>query len=214
MNLNRFEQHLKELPAFECTYAGDTECRSTFLARVRHQCGRPATSSALAKIETFIPGAPRILRDFYELHDGLVMYRDTIARLWGGRKVFAAGLRFFPVELWQSKSDEVRGRYARRGFLKIDWPEWLRIGVAFGDVPNSGNYLMMAYDKNKQLVVHYVDHEVFESKLLADDFGALTELIVSDPAAMLRKRLGCHVRYCDGQTDKQWIPQRYIVSQE
>jgi hypothetical protein len=202
MSLDRFEAHLRDpAPGFRCYAAGDRSKNPTFIAVVENRIGAPGSAEALAAVTEAYPAASPILRRFVELHDGVVLYRDT--------KSEAAGVRIFPTTEWQAQSREMRESMTAMGFGEVDMPDWFRTGVVFASIPRSGNYFAFQPSGDPAGQVFYCNHDDFGTKPIAASFEEFLHMIESDPPGFLYRR-GCYTRYSDGTTRSQWIPKQYI----
>jgi hypothetical protein len=85
-------------------------------------------------------------------------------------------------------------------------------GIVIGQIPRSGNYLLLGLTGKYRGGVFYASHEDSYSlgKPLARSFTALLDLIAADPAKFLRD-VGCYTRYSNGKTDTQWSPNELIT---
>jgi hypothetical protein len=211
MRLADFEAHLNHpAPAFRCYRCGDRTERPTFLARVRNQVNSPADQLALSTIDKLLGAAGATIKQFYAKCDGVLMYQDTHSTRWSGGEFEAAGVAFFPVSEWQGKSAEMREGLLTMGWSADDMPEWLRQGIAFGEIPHSANYFVMQPSGEDAGKVFYADHDAFEPDPVAGSFEEFLDSILANPADFLY-RMGCFARYSDGKTAIQWIPKEYVA---
>lgn len=163
--------------------------------------GPPASGSSLAAVTKLCGDTSPVLKRFVELHDGVLLYRDS--------KSDAAGIEFFKAAQWQSRTEEMRESMTAMGFEVDDMPDWFHRGIVFGEIPHSGNYFLIQPDGAEVGQVFYCDHDDFKTEAIAASFGALLNMIVDDPPGFLYQ-CGCFTRYSDGKTDIQWIPKEYI----
>jgi hypothetical protein len=84
-------------------------------------------------------------------------------------------------------------------------PDRLRYGVAFAQVPDSGNFFIMPIDGPNAGKVFYADHDGWYEEAFAEDFNAFVVRVTSDPINLLNRVLGCYTRFADGKTPVQWI---------
>ena len=157
----------------------------------------PASAEALAEIESLLGEAGKAFGQLYSLHNGMVLYRDL--------KSDAAGMQFYPVEEWPTRSEAMR---EEMGWLEDSMPAWLGEGIAFGEIPQSANFFVVGVGKEAGKI-YYADHDDFRESPVAEDLAELLDKIRTDPAAFLYER-GCYTRYSDGKTDTQWIPKEYV----
>lgn len=141
------------------------------------------------------------LVEFFKLHDGVRLYCDTNSD--------AAGIEFFPVEQWPAEKLELHSSAMAMGFDEADMPEWYNSGAVFGEIPHSGNYLLIDSGGDTAGQVFYFDHDDFRTEPIAMSFDELLAAIVRDPPGFLYE-CGCYARYSDSRTDIQWIPKTYV----
>lgn len=203
MALMRLDRHLADpAPGFRCSPAGARNQSKQFIARIRHEIGKPASARALASAAELCGEARMTVRPFVELHDGAVLYRD--------KKSDAAGIRFFEVAEWELRTREMRESMIAMGVDENDMPEWFHQGIVFAEIPQSANYFVLQTMAPDTGCVFYCDHDGFEPEAMATSFEDLLSLIVNDPAAFLFQ-CGCYARYSDGKTPIQWCPEEYLA---
>ncbi len=202
MSFDKFEKHLHDTsPGFRCFDCSDRTEKLALLARVKNRIGKPASANVVAKAnKLFGIVSPALLR-FIQLHDGVLLYRDT--------KSDAAGFEFYKSTLWNSRTKEMQESMDFMGFDEADKPDWLRHGLAFAEIPHSGNYFVIQMAGDGAGQIYYADHDDFDVKPIASSFEQLLKMIISDPPEFLYER-GCYTRYSDGKTDIQWIPKEYV----
>jgi hypothetical protein len=143
-----------------------------------------------------------MLKRFVELHDGVLLYRDS--------KSDAAGIEFFKATDWHSRTKEMRDSMIAMGFAEDQMPDWFHRGVVFGEIPHSANYLVLQPDGNLAGNIFYCDHDDFRSEPMAASIEEFLSMIVDDPPGFMY-RCGCYTRYSDGKSDIQWIPMEYVA---
>jgi hypothetical protein len=203
MSVREFEEHIRAVaPAFRCYACGDHAESLNLTARLSNNLNRPASKKALATIESLLGAAGEPFKELYRRHNGMVLYRDS--------RSHAAGVRFFPVEEWAARSEEMRD-----GMLAMGWdeeevrmPAWLKKGIVFGEIPQSANYFVVTVGRGAGKI-HYADHDDFRNTPIAKKLEAFLDKILADPAGFLYK-CGCYTRYSDGKTGIQWIPKEYV----
>lgn len=202
MSLERFEVHLRDpAPGFRCYACGDHSERPTFLARVKNHVGKPGSAKAVAAVTTACGAVSPILKRFVELHDGVLLYRDS--------KSDAAGVEFFKATEWRSRTEEMRESMTAMGFEQSQMPDWFQRGVVFGEIPHSANYLVIQPHGDDAGTVFYCDHDDFKTEPYAASVEELLGMILNDPPGFLYQ-CGCFTRYSDGKTSTQWIPKEYV----
>jgi hypothetical protein len=217
MSLDRFEALVRDpAPGFRCFAAGDESERLAFMARVRHVVGKPGMSSAMGFVNEKIGSVSPTFSQFYELHDGVALYRDAMTLpFW--RKLFkpadllcdAEGMRFFRIDEWESQAKAMRDFWLDEDSDLNDMPEWFYRGIVFGEIPQSANYFVLETMGESAGAIYYCDHDYFSTEPFAESFDAFLGRIVDDPPKFLYET-GCYARYNDGRTAKQWIPKEYV----
>jgi hypothetical protein len=211
VSLTDFEIHLvHSAPAFRCYACGDEDEKLDFIARVQHRINPPAETQALAVIDRLLNHVGASFGDFYGKHDGLVMYEDTNDTQWSGGRYRVAGLAFFCLADWQSKSDQMRKDLIDMGYEEEDMPSWFAKGVAFAEIPGSGNYFVVQGPGEDEGKIFYADHDAFDSDPVALSFEEFLSYIIANPADFLYQ-FGCYTRYSDGNSKTQWIPKEYVA---
>jgi hypothetical protein len=188
-------------PAFRCYAAGDRAENLLFTALVTHEINSPATSAALAELDSHFAGGCPSLRELYSLHDGIILFCDT------GSDV--TGFELFPIADWPARTAEMRSSMEAMGFDLGDMPDWFDAGVVIGQIPQSANYFVAETSGGSAGKLYHADHDDFAEDSIADNAESLINSLVSDPAQFMYDR-GCYTRYSDGTTEKQWIPKEYV----
>jgi hypothetical protein len=203
MSLNTFETHLHDpAPGFRCHLAGKDD-DFAFTAKLVHQVGKPSGPAAISKLKRIFPKAPASLVNFYKLHDGMYLYRDTRPE-FRSRSRYAAAVLFYPIDAMEKQTQAMRAAYEEGFLVGPDEPGRLSTGIAFAEIFQSDNFFVFYSGK-----IYYCDHDGYSEKLFAKDFESFLKLIYSDPAGFLDK-CGCYTRYSDGKTKAQWIPKVYV----
>ena len=193
---------------FECEGAGDHESER-YVACIEHRLQDMANAQQLTVIRQKLGDLAEQFVDFYQRHNGALLYCDTLSD--------TAGVWIAPVDEWDG--------------LHKDWQGWLEclfeedyedIGlteseikqaVVFGEVPHSGNYFLFLTSGDDRGKVYYFCHDGLEFEPYADDLNQFVQRIFSDPVQVL-DHLGCYARYSDGKPDIQWIPLRFLTGDD
>lgn len=191
-----------ESPSFLCYYAGDRAKHLGFTARVRHILGKPASTEALAQLDSQLGDAGVVIRDLFAKHDGMTLFCDT--------KSDAAGFELFPIADWASQTAEMRESMEAMGLDSGEMSGWFTSGVVVGQIPHSANYFVIGTTGDDAGKIFYMDHDEFVEEPIAEDAACLIDAVVADPAQFLYDR-GCYTRYSDGKTNRQWIPKQYVM---
>lgn len=198
-------EHLQSLiqhtsPAFVCHPAGRGRESERFTARLSHELRAPASAGDLAHLRQLIPVGAEQLAAFYALHDGCVLYRDTLSP--------AAGVELFRISDMEEQTSSLR-RWLDGLEDEYD-TNHLKTAIAIGESPHSGNYFAMPAKGPQIGKVFFFDHDDWREEPFAESFDEFLALVSSSPAALLSKTLGCTARYCDGSSNTQWIPTEYL----
>lgn len=211
MSLAEFELHLNDpAPCFHCYNCFDRDEKPVFVARIRNRINSPADSMALSTIDLLLGASANAIKQFYAKHDGVLMYEDSQLKRWSAGTYRAAGIKFFRVNEWREESEEMRRSLVSMGWDEKDMPDWLRQGIAFGEIPQSANYFVIYPSSGSAAKVYYADHDDFQPNAIADSFEEFLRGILDDPADFLY-RMGCYTVYSDGKTNIEWIPRHYVA---
>jgi hypothetical protein len=114
------------------------------------------------------------------------------------------GLTLYPISSWLAATESFREDIESSGRIEDDLYPFARQGIVIGEPPRSGNVLMLYQGR-----MHYSDHDGGDDTPIAENFGVFLGRLALDPPKFLYD-LGCYARYSDGQSDRQWIPLRYL----
>lgn len=195
MSVTRFLAHLHEQdPRFIC-YAAGPDSPERIEVRIQHALGTPGQRSYLEKLRSLLGEHAVEVEELYAKHDGFDLYVQSPEHL---------GLVWLPISEWESATQRFKEELVDWGRSLDDAYDFEREGVVFGEPAFSGNHLFLYKG-----AVYYSDHDGGDDTPLAHSFSEFLERIVTDPADFLYD-LGCYARYTDGETDRQWIPERYV----
>jgi hypothetical protein len=194
MSVDRFLSHLADLrPRFECEPAGPT--RDTRIeVEISHLFHPSAERSALTELRRLLSVPSPDVEALYAVHDGMDLYVQ-------GSTV---GLALYPISTWRAATDSFRQDIELSGRVEDELYPFEREGIVVGAPPHSGNVFVLYQGR-----MHYSDHDGGDDTPVAENFGAFLERLALDPPKLLYD-LGCYARYSDGQSDRQWIPLRYL----
>jgi hypothetical protein len=196
--LQRLIQHTS--PAFVCRPAGRGRESERFTARLSHELRPPAPAADLAHLRQLIPAGAEQLATFYALHDGFVLYRDTLSP--------TAGIELFRIADMEEQTSSLRQWLD--GLEDEYDTNHLKTAIAIGEPPHSGNYFAMPTRGPQIGKVFFFDHDDWREEPIAESFDEFLSLLSSSPADLLSKTLGCTTRYFDGSSNTQWIPTEYL----
>ena len=188
-------------PGFRC-FAAPGKSDARFIASIRHILNPPASPAAIAKINQLLGSHAGQIADFYQHHDGFILYRDT--------KSMAAGIELLSLEQWEKGTAEMRDWFDHLTDEPENDPDHIVTGIAIATVPHSGNYFVMPVEGPSAGKIFYADHDGWYESAFADDFAGFLARVTRDPVQLLAKDVGCYTRYSDGKTKSQWIPEEYF----
>ncbi len=135
MSLQAIEQFAQAAaPGFRC-FAAPRTVGPRFLAKVRHILHPPASSQAVVQIRQLLGGSAEQVAEFYQRHDGFLLYRDTLSE--------AAGIELLPAGEWLAATEEMRSVFEHLAGDPEEDAHQLLTGIALATVPQSGNYFVM-----------------------------------------------------------------------
>ena len=194
MSAARFLAHLHEHESRFICYPAGPDSADRIEVPIKHAVGGPAAPEHLEKLRR-LGGKDVQLVDLYSKHDGFELYVQSPEHV---------GLVLLPINEWEPATQRFRAELEDRGRSLDDAFDFEQHGLVFGEPAFSGNYFIL-YEG----AVYYSDHDGGDDTPLASSFSGFLDRIVGDPAKFLFD-LGCYARYSDEQTDKQWIPERYL----
>lgn len=194
-------KHLQDTaPGFLCCRREDEREVPKRAWPVSHSIGRAARDRLLSRLKRLLgtEAAPWI--ELYGLMNGLGLYRNEREHL--------GGVTLFPLGRWEQETRTMRRRY-RQMFEENfdDSPGTPLGGVAFAEVPRSGNYFTVQVSGRSRGRIFLVDHDGWTTDPVARNLPRFLGQILADPAAFLYS-LGCPLRFTDA-SGEEWIPVRY-----
>lgn len=173
----------------------------TFVAHVEHRvesAESPSVREVLLKRLRHVPE----LAAFYEHYGSARLYCDTIGPdsafyiadpdQWGSLKT---GLNTWFKDLTAEEKD----RYL---------PEWLDVCMVVGEIPMSGNYLLVPMSGEFTGYVYEFEHDGFEFIERGKNFDEFLSYVSTVDEVLIQDIL-CHTRYSDGETEIQWMADKY-----
>ncbi len=184
---------------FMCSDNG--EDGNEFVAHIEHRYEPPINSLALKALRAEHPQLQQLL-DLYAEFGSLRLYCDTNStssafylahpEQWGQlRQEFT---------LWTDMLDEDEAAEVL--------PAWLDEAIVFGEIPESGNYLLMPAGGEHAGKVFGFDHDGFEFSEEAPDLASYLDKITT-PSEELFQQIATHTRYTDRETNIQWLVRDY-----
>ena len=87
-------------------------------------------------------------------------------------------------------------------------PDWLGTCMVIGEVPRSGNYLLMPMSGDLTGYVFEFEHDGFEFIERGKNFDEFLSYVSTVNESLIQDIL-CHTRYSDGETQIQWMADEY-----
>ena len=157
MSVVAFMAHICDTsPAFECYASGDRGGSARFVARLSHNVGAPATSAALDQLKNWLGSHSIAFVDLYSKHNGAMLYQDS--------KGDAVGFWLYPIEAWESQTEEMRSQFEAMGFSPDEQPAATADSVAFAEIPHSANYFTVKVSGPDIGKIFYADHDDFHDE--------------------------------------------------
>jgi hypothetical protein len=177
------------------THAGQFLCErihqptETRLVDFHHVINSPTTPLAVPDL----PG----LRDFYATFGSVTFYVDAVSG--------DAAAHLAHPDAWAGLADDFHD-----GLDTLDddertelLPAWIGTCLVIGDVPGTGNYLLMPTQGPQSGEVVLFDHDGFEFTTLATSLPAYVQRLLAPDAALLAS-MASHMRFIDGDPMVQW----------
>lgn len=155
----------------------------------RHKASMPTPHKPLPEIGR--------LGDFYDTFGSVILYVDEesgdAARQIAGPHAWSELYSQFN-DWFDSSSGEELEELA---------PKWIKQCLAIGEVPRTGNYLLMPVSGDVAGHVFLFDHDGFEFTDCADDLVEFVEKMLA-PNDELLLDMATHMRFIDGDDSIQW----------
>ena len=172
-----------------------------FVAYIEHRSTPPVDEVTLKSIKEHYGNLDQLV-EFYSEIGSLRLYCDTnsvesafyIAQ--PGEWAQLAGM----LNSWLESLNEEEARELI--------PEWIPDSIVFGEIPESGNYLIMPCTGEDTGKIFEFEHDGFEFLEEAKDLSSFIDKVIS-PTDKLIRRIRSHTRYSDMETDIQWLAEKY-----
>lgn len=186
---------LPDLELAVTTHAGDFHCSRIHgageikVVRFRHRIEVPMSAESL-------PATGRLV-DFFDTFGGAVFYWDEKS---GDAAVFIAApsewsaLRSSFMQGFESLSEKERQECL---------PHWIETCLVIGEMPRSGNYVLMATEGDAAGHVFEFDHDGFEFSQRAGDLVDYTYRLLALDTQRLTD-FASHLRFIEGDWRTQW----------
>ena len=215
MPIARFLAHVNDpAPGFACHICDDPKETLGWTARVTNHPNGPASASSITLLRELLGPHAAPFEELYRAHDGMLLYEDVNLEVlppspnYSGRYFRAAGIEFYSIGDWQSRSKSVFDNPHSLGWEAAEIAKWRHSSLVFGEICHSGNYFAVRTRGADAGSIYYLQHDPFMEGPIAANLEALLDRVVADPAGFLES-MGCYTSYHDGRTDKQWLPKIY-----
>lgn len=154
-----------------------------------HVCGRPSRQYSLMQIGG--------LNDFYETFDSLHLFFDKVSG--------EAAIELASPEQWDSLQAEFSNWLDILSQDEKDdiLPLWAYNCLVIGEIPNSGNYLLMPKDGDKKGYLFEFEHDGFE---FIEHAPNIVEFIIKslNPDSARLRHMASHMRFVGENPEIQW----------
>ncbi|AJW65120.1 hypothetical protein VO54_03694 [Elizabethkingia miricola] len=133
---------------------------------------------------------------FYKMYNGIKLYCSGVI----------SGLKIYPVNDLERLNEEWKEELSC--YEQDELYDFQNGGVAFGEIPYSGNHFVLFEGK-----VFYNDHDGGDDTPVGNTFNDFLSKIAIDPAGFLYD-MGCYTRYSDGKTEDQYIPKEFFADED
>ena len=197
MNLSAIKDFLNhENPRFICTAEPDGSSHDSFTAQVEHRMTEPEGDD----LQSLAGGLDQLI-ELYSTFGSLRLYCDA--------KSSSSAFYLAKPSEWRQLRQEFLSWIRMLGAeQERPMPEWTETSVVFGEIPETGNYLMMPQSGSDAGKVFLFDHESCDFEEEAPDLAAYITALTSPGDALFRK-IRSNTRYSDGETATQWLVQDY-----
>jgi len=193
MNLNAIRDFVtREHPRFLCEADGG----QTYVAQLEHRITAPTESDLDA-----IPAPQAQLKALYSQFGSLRLYCDT-------RSTSCAFYLAKPSE-WSQLKQEFMGWIKMLGTDdRHQLPDWIESCITFGEIPETGNYLLLPTEGNDSGKVYLFEHDGFVFQEEARDLASFMDSVTT-PNESLFEKIRANTCYSDGETATQWLVAGY-----
>lgn len=174
--------------------AGDKSESLDYSVNLSSEIHEGSSEEDIKILQRLIPENGQEIFEFYKSYNGVKLFcnKETV-----GVEFFKANEFVAENEGWKELCSEID---------ENELCNFEKYGVAFGTIPNSGNYFILYEGK-----VYYSNHDDMNDSPVTESFNEFLLQIATDPADFLYK-MGCYTRYSDGKTDSQWIPKEFACT--
>ena len=182
---------------FKCKPAGGAQ--GEYFAHTLSELAPPADKKTLELINTKLTEHAKEFIEFFAKHNSARFHVQPTSG--------ASSLAVYAPEAWNDLKAEMLQWFEMMDEDELEETgiDWLNECVVFAEIPESGNYFVMALSGEKEGKIIYSDHDGLESEIYANSFNEFLIKFLSSPASQIY-HLGCYTRYSDNKTDIQWIP--------
>lgn len=186
---------LKELDMAVRQHAGEFLCeeihneRNTKVVHFAHVATAPSD----------LDGVPDVgdLREFYSTFGSILFYHDS--------ETGDAGKYLAPIESWAELQEYFSGWLEDLGDEEREeiLPEWVETALVIGEIPQSGNYILVPTEGAEAGHVFEFDHDGFEFRHEAASLREYAEHLINPNSAKLTE-IAAHMRFIEGDAMVQW----------
>lgn len=137
------------------------------------------------------------LKEFYETFGNLLLYFDE--------KSGDAALYIASPDQWESLHDHFNGWIEDLDDDESEelLPDWIDDCYVIGEIPQSGNYILVPKSGDKTGYVYEFEHDGFEFIELAKDIEQYIRKMLNLNASTLTN-IASHMRFIEGNPETQW----------
>jgi hypothetical protein len=197
MNLTAIKGFLsRENPRFICRAGPGDDAGEPYVAHLEHRVTPPESDcSVVASVGL------DDLTAFYGEFGSVRLYCDT-------NSSSSAFYLASPPEWDQLKKEFLRWIRMLGTDDRNQLPDWVENCVVFGEIPETGHYLMTPVEGSDSGKVYRFEHEGFLFEEIAADLGGFLDAITT-PTEDLFRKIRTHTCYSDGETATQWLVVAY-----
>lgn len=178
---------------FYCSMIHNEKERKT--VEFKHLVGEPLDINALDALNAEFGHIPRLV-DFYATWDSLVLYCDPrsedSAFYFANPSEWAQLKDYFEpwIDLDEDEQDLL--------------PDWIEHYQVIGEIPRSGNYLLMITAGENTGHIYEFEHDGFDFIFIAENLeSCISTLLNPDPARLLE--MASHLRFIEEDSFQWWI---------
>ncbi|AOE50928.1 hypothetical protein [Kangiella sediminilitoris] len=159
------------------------------IVRFKHHIEPPQSSFSVPNIGG--------LREFYDLASSLTLYSCE--------KDNEAAFYIAKPEQWETLENEFSGwtNMLDEDEKEAVLPDWYGEHIVIGEIPASGNYILVITDGFEAGATYEFEHDGFEFIKLGNSITDFVQKAL-DPDEAAFTNMASHMRFIDGESDQQW----------